>query len=87
MIGGHNKGNKVEMYDSNLEEWISLNDIKAYSDKHSCILLPKIQKSEHDRILVLSSLRYVLLDIIYWFTDVYYNSARLIFFQFYINGK
>ena len=63
MIGGHNKGNKVEMYDSNLEEWISLNDIKAYSDKHSCILLPKIQKSEHDRILVLSSLRYVLLAI------------------------
>ena len=61
MIGGHNKGNKVEMYDSNLEEWISLNDIKAYSDKHSCILLPKIHESEHDRILVLSSLRYVLL--------------------------
>ena len=61
MIGGHNKGNKVEMYDSNLEEWISLKDIKAYSDKHSCILLPKIHESEHDRILVLSSLRYVLL--------------------------
>ena len=66
MIGGHNKGNKVEMYDSNLEEWISLNDIKAYSDKHSCILLPKIQKSEHDRILVLSSLRYALLAIKGW---------------------
>ena len=66
MIGGHNKGNKVEMYDSNLEEWISLNDIKAYSDKHSCILLPKIHESEHDRILVLSSLRYVLLGFKDW---------------------
>ena len=30
LIGGHYSGNKVEMYDHFIEEWMSLPDIKAY---------------------------------------------------------
>ena len=39
IFGGYRNGQKVDMYDVQLEEWIQLPKLKMWSDRHDCILL------------------------------------------------
>ena len=48
ILGGYKTGLKVQVFDVNLEEWISLPPLKMYSDRHDCILLPNTE----DQIIV-----------------------------------
>lgn len=48
ILGGYKTGQQVQVFDVNLEEWISLPPLKMYSDRHDCILLPNTE----DQILV-----------------------------------
>ena len=38
-IGGFKNGQKVDMFDVNLEQWISLPKLQMWADRHDCILL------------------------------------------------
>ena len=40
LLGGFQTGQRVDVFDVNLEEWISLPPLKMYSDRHDCILVP-----------------------------------------------
>merc|ERR1711902_29383 len=54
MLGGHGHGYDVTMFDFEIEEWVKLANLTFYSDRHSCVILPKNQENTEDRILIVS---------------------------------